>query len=420
MSNIFQTVDWLAMEGLRRLINKSQISQFFNTDYNKEFKREFAVGESVRVKLPQRFLIRNGIKYSAQPIKRKYTTVSCDQIFGIDFEWDSVEEALKLERGRDAIKREYLDPAVDQMAAELDLRCAQYATIRTNNVIGALGTTPTAISVYRRARTLLQENSCPAGERGMIVSPAMMESAAESGTATNPQFNPSNEISRQYREGSVGKYGGFDWYESMHLQTLTSGVRAAGVTVNGAAQSGNVLAVTATAGDTFLAGEVFSIDDVNNANPVSRQSTGRSKYITILQDMTAVGAGNAADVLQIACGRDGIIGPGDQYQNVDALPADTAALTFWPGTTAPSTGPKSGKIGLALHRDAFALVGVKLEVPKAVEYATQMRDPVTGLAFRFTRTWNSEFSRFENRFDTLIGFGDLYPDNAAVKIASLA
>ena len=78
MANTFKFVNWLTMEGLRILINKSQVAQFFNTSYNKEFTREFAVGETVEVKYPQRFLIRNGLGYSPQPIARKSTTVNVD------------------------------------------------------------------------------------------------------------------------------------------------------------------------------------------------------------------------------------------------------------------------------------------------------------------------------------------------------
>ena len=71
MPNTFLTADWITMESLRILVNKTQIAQFFNTDQNAEFQREFAVGDTVRVKLPQRFLIRDGLGYTPQAIDRK-------------------------------------------------------------------------------------------------------------------------------------------------------------------------------------------------------------------------------------------------------------------------------------------------------------------------------------------------------------
>src|SRR5690348_4237242 len=127
MANNFQFVDWLSMEGLRLLTNKLEVSQGFNTDYNKEFTKEFAVGETVRVPLPQQFTIRDGLGYNPQAIDRIYTTVTCNQIFGVDFEWDSAQAALQMERGQDRIKTEYLEPAMEQIKQEIDSRCALFA-----------------------------------------------------------------------------------------------------------------------------------------------------------------------------------------------------------------------------------------------------------------------------------------------------
>lgn len=417
MPNIFNVIDYLTMESLRRLINKSQVAQFFNTDYNKSYTQEFPVGETVRVKLPQRFLVRNGISYNPQPITRKYTTVTVDQIFGVDFEWDSVEAALRAERGMDQIKAEYINPAMDQLASELDSRCTRWATLNTNNVVGTLGTTPTTNSVYLAAKQRLFENSCPEGPKGMIVS-AAMENAIANTNIVN--FHPAPEVTAMFKEGSMGRAFAFDWYCSNQLYSLTAGAWGGAVTVHGSNQSGNTLWVNATAGDTFMPGDVISIAGVNNANPVTRRSTGVLKQFVVVNALTAAGGGAAGDVLTIrAAGGAGdvaIVGPGDQYQNVDSLPQNLAALTLYPGTTTPNG--KTGIQGLALHRDAFALVGVKLESPKATELTSQTRDPATGIAVRFVRMFDPQQSKMINRFDILIGMGNLYPDNCAVRVAS--
>jgi hypothetical protein len=123
-----------------------------------------------------------------------------------------------------------------------------------------------------------------------------------------------------------------------------------------------------------------------------------------------VGAGSAA-TLPISLA---IYGPGSPYQNISALPAVNAALVLFPGTASPNG--KSGKIGLAVHPDAFALVGVKLETPKAVEMASQTRDPETGIAVRFVKAWDPVQSKMIHRFDVLMGFGSLYSDNCAVAV----
>ncbi len=143
------------------------------------------------------------------------------------------------------------------------------------------------------------------------------------------------------------------------------------------------------------------------------------KQFVVTADTTA----SASTVtVPISCGNPGgIIGPNgglpSQYQSVNALPIDAAALTLMPGTTNPNG--KTGMQGLAMHRDAFALVGVALEVPKAVELSSQARDPKTGIAVRFVKMFDPIQSRMIHRFDVLLGFGNLYPDSCSVRVAAL-
>jgi hypothetical protein len=412
MANIFQVVDWIGMKALADLINKSQIAPFFNTDHNAEFEEEYAVGDTVRVKLPQRWLITNGLQYQPQPVKRKYTTVAIGQPFGVHFQWDDIEAALKLERSKEQVYDQYVSPAIKQISAEIDARCALFACQNANMITGVLGTTPTAMSTINHGRTLLNVNSCTPGERGFILSPQMEETLGENVVTV---FNPTSDISRIYREGSIGKARGFDWYTSNQLYTHTAGSWTS-PTVNGANQSGSSLTVNLSNGDTVNQGDVFSItanNKVNAVNPVTRRSTGEQKYFVVTQGFTAVGGG--ADVLSIS---PPIIGPGDPYQNVDALPLNSATITLFPGTSSPNG--KAGVNGLMLNKDAFALVGVKLQTPKAVEYSTQKRDPVTGLSIRIVKAWDPRAGMMTHRIETVIGLGTLYPDNCAVRVLSLA
>ena len=420
-ANQFVFADWVTMESLRILLNQLEIAQFMNTDYNKEFTREFAVGETVRVKNPQRFVIRDGLGYQEQAIARNFTTVTCDQIFGVDFQWDSVEEALKMERGSDAWRREYIEPAMAQIANEIDTRAALFAYQNLNNIVGVLGTDPNNMTVFQQARERLIEKACPPEEKGMIIPPSVSTALVPSLASF---FNPTSEISEQYKEGSMGKLSGFDWYESVNLFKHTAGTAGTGgtFTVATGALSGSSMNVTLGVGETLNIGDVFSIANVNFVNPMSRRVQGpASAYGTmqfvITAPLTAVGSGN--DVINF---EPAIVGPGgvlpsspySQYQNVDALPVVGATMTLFPGTTAP--WGKTGAQALAIHRDAIAMVGVKLSMPKAVELASQTRDKETGISVRFIRAFDPIQSRMVNRFDVLMGFGTLYPDNCGVRV----
>ena len=96
--NAFLTTDWLSMEALDLLTNSLEITSHFYTGFNKEFQKPFAVGETVRVEYPPKWLIRNGIPYDPQGIQEIQTTITCNQVFGVDFEWNDVEQVLQLRR----------------------------------------------------------------------------------------------------------------------------------------------------------------------------------------------------------------------------------------------------------------------------------------------------------------------------------
>lgn len=409
--NNFLNTNWVAMEVLRLLVNKLIVAEYFNTSWKKEFDKEFAVGSTVSIKFPQLFKVANGQGYQPQGINRRSTTVSLDQWLQCSWEWDDYETAVKLERSEEELREQYWDPAAAALAQECDNRAADWARTNTSMVAGALGTDPTSVSTYYTARQYLEENAAgELGKRCQIVSSSMMTSI---GSNITNIFNPGSEISRAWKMGKyMGMLGGADWYESQSLYSHTAGTWAGAVTVSGAAQSGTSLVISATAGDTFNVGDKFSIANVNLVNPMTYRVPGkaRNKTFTITQALTAIG-GAGADTISFL---PAIFGPGSQYQNVDALPANGAALTLWPGTTSPNG--KVGTVGLQLTKQAFAMVGAKLYSPKAVERVGFKQDPDTGLGVRIVIAWDPVRSMRINRMDSLLGFGNLYQDNGAVAV----
>jgi hypothetical protein len=404
--NQFLNTNWVSMEVLRLLTNFLTVAEYFNRDYDKDFKQEFAVGSQVTVKFPQRFLVVDGMGYQPQAINRIATTVNLDQWLQVPFEYDDYEKAVKLERSEAELRENYYEPAAAALSQEIDSRAAKFAYQNSNNVVGALGTDPTSVATYYNARRRMKELACPPGKRALCISSSMMSTFGQNITTF---FQPADELSSMFKEGALGRAAGFDWYESNSLFTHTAGTWAGAVTVNGANQSGTSLTITATAADTFKKGDKFSVANVNQVNPMTRRLPGPTqvKHFTLTQDLTAAGGG--VDVINFL---PAIYGPGSQYQNVDALPANAAALTLWPGTGSPNA--KAGTVGLALSKAAYALVGAKLYLPKAVEDRGQASDKQTGLSIRFVKAWDPVRSLAIHRWDMLLGFGSLYQDNGAV------
>ena len=408
MADNFLNTQWVALKVLRLLLNKLIVAEYFNRSWEKEFEKEFAPGSQVSVKFPQRFTVNDGMGYAPQGINRLQTPVNLDQWMQVAFEWDDYEDAVKLERTEEELEEQYFEPAAAALAQECDSRCAKWAYQNASMTVGAIGTDPTAVTTYYQARQRLEENAAGVlGKRCMLISSSMMTTL---GTNITTSFHPADEITKAWKEGVIGELGAAMFYESQSLYQHTAGTWASTVSISGAGQSGTSLVITATAGDTFNLGDKFSIANVNLVNPMTRRIPGKTnaKVFTITQALTAVG-GAGADTINFL---PPIYGPGSQYQNVDALPANAAALTLWPGTTSPNG--KVGTVGLSLTRQAFALVGAKLYVPKAVEESGTAQDPDTGLSVRKVKAWDPVRSVQVNRMDSLFGLGNLYQDNGAV------
>lgn len=399
------------MEVLRNLMNNNKVASCFNTDWQKDYEKTFAVGTTIQVKLPQQFIYRDGLGYNPQGINRISTTIALDQPGGIDFQWDDYEAAVKAERSDAEIKNEYLEPAGVQISQEIDSRAAKFAKNNVSQIVGQLGVDPTSIVFMDQARQrLLQKAAPPDSKRMALISSSMMTNSIN--TPVTSLFHPGDEIDEAFKEGSLGKLKGFRVFEEQSLYTHTAGTWAGAVTVTGAGQSGTSLIITGTAADTLNQGDKISIANVNFVNPRTRRSPGplTPETFTVTQDFVLTGGADTITVLPAIYGP-GPAGP-SQYQNVDALPADGAALTLWPGT--PSPNGVSGTVGLAMTKYAFAIVGMRFFLPKSVEARSQAEDKRTGIPVRFVKAWDPVHSLQINRFDTAFGFGNLYQDNGAV------
>lgn len=398
------------MEVLRNLTNSLKVAEYFNSEWEKDYNKTFAVGTTIQVKFPQQFLIRNGLGYNPQGIDRISTTVSLDQPFGIDFQWDDYEAAVKAERSEDEIREQYLEPAGVQIGNEIDSRAAQFAKNNISQIVGTLGIDPTSI-VYldqARARLLQKAGGAISKKRAALISSSMQTNSIN--TPVTSLFQPADAITQAFKEGSMGKLKTFDIFEEQNLYTHTAGTWAATVTIVGAGQSGSSLVVTGTNGDTINQGDKFSVANVNLVNPRSRRSPGplTPQTFTATQSFVLTGGNDTITILPA------IYGPGTQYQNVDNLPVAGAALTLFPGT--PNPNGASGTIGLALTNQAFAIVGMRFYLPKAVEARSQAEDKQTGIPVRFVKAWDPVRSMQIHRLDTVVGFGNLYQDNSAVAL----
>jgi hypothetical protein len=404
---VFKYTDWLAKDTLRILKNKLMLASFFNTEDKKDFGQSFPVGATIRKQFPWRATSVEGLPYQPQSIQRRETSITIDTNIQVAWEYDSFEKALKMERPEAALRKAYSEPAADEIAQQIESRAALWATNHCNNFVGVLGTNPTSFQdTTGKARQTLLEMAAWKGRKAFIIPPKVNTTLVGSNLGL---FHEGDEISRMFKDGYIGRQGGFEWAESMSLYSHTAATWAGTVEVT-STQTGtdaiSTLVLTCTNGDTFKKGDKFSIAVTEAANPATRRGTGSPKLFTILSDDQTISGTSATITISPP-----MYGPGSPYQNVVALPLAGADLTLFPGTTSPNG--KSGIIGFAITDQAFALAGVKLDGPPSAgdTICEQQQDPNSGLAVRYLRQFDGRSSSWINRIDCAIGFGDFYVDN---------
>ena len=411
MANNFAVTNWVSMKILWFLKNSLEVAAMFNSEWEHEFKQKFPIGSQAQIKLPQEWLVTTGLAYQEQGIQRRVTTINLDQIKNVHFGYDSYEKLIKMERSEKELDEAYFRPAGLQLAQQVDSDAANWARLWTNNVVGSLGTDSTTIDFALNADQILFNLACPAdGDRHLVISSGLMRSYVKNNVT---QFNPQKDISDMFRVGVLGTAAGWKWFRSNSLFSHTIGTFPTHtLTVVGAGQSGASLVVTGTLNDTIQPGDKFTIASVNSVNPRTRIKTplGLKQFVYTGGASFSFTGGN--DTIPIS---PAIFPPGSQYQNVDALPANAAALTAWPGTTNPSG--VSGTVGLALSKYAFLKAFGKFENPDAVEHAEEAVDPETGASLAFVVAYDQYNCKITNRFDICYGFGNAYSDAGATAVA---
>ncbi len=411
MANNFATSNWVSMKILWFLKNSLEVAEMFNSDWEDEFKMKFPVGSQAQIKLPQSWLVTSGLDYQEQGIQRLVTTINLDQIKGVHFGYDSYEKLIKMERSEKELDEVYFRPAGCQLAQQVDSDAANWARLYTNNVVGTLGTDATTIDFALAADQVLFNLAAPkGGQRNLVLSSSLMRSYVKTNVT---QFNPQKDISDMFREGVIGNAAGWKWVRSNSLVNHTVGTFPShAVTVTGAGQSGSSLIITGTAADTIQPGDKFNIAAMNAVNPRTRVKTSLGLKQFVYTGGAAFVLTGGADAIPIS---PAIFGPGSPYQNVDALPANGAALTGWPGTAAPSG--VSGTVSLGLSNYAFLKAFGRFEKPDAVEHAEDAVDPETGASLRLVVAYDQFHSKITNRYDMCYGFGNAYSDAGAACVA---
>jgi len=396
VSNSILTIDMITRKALEILENNLVLTRNVNRQYDDSFAVEGAkIGSTLRIRLPDRALVTDGAALQVQDDNEQYTTltVSSQKHIGVNF--TSAELTMQL----DDFAERVLKPRISQLASSVDADVANaYKSIY--NSVGTPGTTPGTSLVLLQAQQKLNENAATMSPRYATVNPAANAGLVE---GMKGLFNPTDTISRQFKNGMMGEgVLGFDEVNmSQSIKQHLTGSWGTTITVTStvSTQGQATLPISFTGSSkTWNVGDVFTIANVYAVNPQTRESTGSLQQFTV----TAVASGSSTATLSIS---PALYTADQALATVDTFPQASAAVTMV-GSAATSY-PQN----LVYHKDAITFATADLLLPQGVDMAA--RAVHNGISLRVVRQYDINNDRLPCRIDVLYGYSAMRPQMAA-------
>jgi len=390
MANSLLTPSMITREALRILHQKLNFIGNINRAYDDSFAKTGAkIGSDLRIRLPNQYTVRSGATLSAQDTTEQSVTLQVTNQKGVDVNFTSAELTLSL----DDFSQRILEPAMAVLAANIEADAFNMAK-DVYNVVNNIGSAITLNKVLT-GRKLLNDNLTPMdNNRACILNTQDNVDLVDS---LKGLFQDSTQISKQYKEGMMGRTAGFDFYENTLIPSTTTGtaLSATTYTVNGAGQTGSTVTIQ-TGATTFKAGDVVTFAGANRVHPETKADTGVLQQFVVTADY-AGGAGNLAISPSIVTS--------GALQNVTASPTNGGAVTKVGGASAIY------KPSLVFHKDAFHFATADLVMPSGVDFAS--REVMDGLSMRIVRQYDIVNDKFPCRLDLLYGYRTIRAQLAA-------
>ena len=399
MANSILTIDMITRKSLEILENNLVLTRNCNRQYDDSFAVEGAkIGSTLRVRLPDRALVTDGAALQVQDDNEQYTTLTVASQKHIGVNFTSAELTMQL----DDFAERVLKPRISQLASSIDADVANsFQSIYST--VGTPGTTPATSLVLLQAQQKLNEYASPMNDRYATVNPAANAGLVE---GMKGFFNPTDTISRQFKQGMMGTgVLGYDEVNmSQSIRQFTTGSRALADTilVNGAVSTQGQATISidgGTASATVLVGDVFTIANVFSVNPQTRESTGSLQQFVV----TAANTASSGAWTNIAVSP-AMYTSSNALATINAFPADNAAVTF---VGAASTAYPQN---LVYQKNAITFATADLLLPQGVDMAS--RQVHNGISLRVVRQYDINNDRMPCRIDVLYGYSVIRPPMA--------
>lgn len=402
MANSFLTPSVFAQEGLMLLENELVLGNKVHTDYSKEYAM---VGDTISIRRPTAYQGQDDnldVSAYSEDIVQGKTTLQMNKTVSIKVDIGALDATLSFDR----VQEDVIKPVVIKMRDRIETELASLYS-QLYYFSGTPGTVPSTFKELAKAGAIMTDAAIPQSDRFAVHGTDASVELADGLKGVYVQ----GKAKTAFEEATIGRYGGFNNYESVHAPTHTSGVATGTPLVNGGSQGVTYVAAKDTWTQTLntdgwtnsttgilKAGDVFTIAGVNAVNPISKEDTGRLQTFVVMADADS-GASTGPAALTVS---PPMITSG-AYQTVTAAPADNAAITVKTGTNG-----SVNKQSLLLHPKAFALVTRPLKIASAagVKTSTKSGNKVT---ISCTEWVDGNTLQHNMRFDMLFGVKCLDP-----------
>lgn len=389
MANTLLTPTQVTRKSLLILHQKLNFVGRVNRSYDDSYAQEGAkIGDSLKIRLPNEYTVTDGATLDVQDTTENSVTLQVNNRKHVGMSFSTQELTMDI----DDFSERHLEPAMARLAAKVESDVLKNVYKDVYQQVNNVGSACTIGNVLG-ARKKLVDALAPL-DRTLTFTMATQTNVdlVDGGKAL---FNDPKILSKQYREGLVGDFSGFTFFENTHIPAHTAGTDANGYQVNGANQTGSTLTINTGSG-TFVKGDVITIADVYRVHPETKETTN-----DLQQFVVTATTGTSATSVAISPA----ITTSGASQTVNASPANGAAITKVGGNAAVYD------VNLAFHRDAFAFATADIKMPKAKVWGH--REAYDGISLRLISDYNITNDTEPCRIDVLFGYKTIRAQLAA-------
>lgn len=400
--NTFITPTWVTKDVAMFWKNSVKLVKKFDRQWQKEWSKVASkIGDTIQVRIPQRFTVTEGQGLVIQSILNQTVPLSINHQYQVGMEWSSADSALRVEE----VQKRYTMPAGQALANKADTQAGAEVYKSVYFSIGQPGSPLSDNKTFTDGVALLRGVGVP--EDLCAVTDTLTQSAITN--ANLALFGPRPVIDRAFRDSKFGDnaLGIDDWYYDPNMPTHTTGTFTASTpAVAGGSQSGSTLAIDGMGTYALKAGDTFTIDGVYAVNPISYVRQPFLQEFTLTADLS----GSSTATLAFS---PSLIATG-QLQSVNALPADNAAVNFRgaTGSVGATMSATASVQSLIFHPEAFAFAMVSLPDNLPGANAKTVSDPEARISLRWVEQYQASTDQLPRRCDMLVGVAPIIPSFA--------